>query len=181
MTRKLGWLGLVFGAAVFAAGCTTAPRTEAGKERLDNSIDSTMKQLREKDPGIDDFLSNAYAYAIFPTVGKGGAIVGGSYGHGEVYQGGKKIGYADISQATIGAQIGGEAYTEILAFESEAAFDNFKKGSMKFAANASAVALKSGVARTMRYSNGVAVFVNVKSGAMAEAAVGGQSFSYQPL
>ena len=93
----------LFATALLLAGCTTAPRTEAGKERLSQNVRDTLRQLNEKDPGLRDFLSGADAYAIFPSVGKGGLGIGGSYGHGEVYEQGKLIGYADISQATIGA------------------------------------------------------------------------------
>lgn len=166
---------------LFITGCATAPRTDAGKERLADNIAVTMKTLKDKDPGLRDFLDRADAYAIFPSVGKGGIGIGGSYGRGEVYEHGKRVGYADISKATIGAQLGGQEFTEIIAFETPQAFDQFRSGKLQFDATASAVALKSGVARTARYSHGVAIFIDIKSGAMFEAVVGGQSFSYQPL
>lgn len=174
--------GIVLAAtAMFLSGCATAPRTDAGKEKLADNIATTMKTLNDKDPGLQDFLNRADAYAIFPSVGKGGAGIGGSYGRGEVYENGKKIGYADISKATIGAQLGGQEFTEIIAFETPEAFEQFRSGKLTFDATASAVALKSGVAKTTKYSHGVAIFIDIKSGAMFEAVVGGQSFSYQPI
>ena len=88
---------------------------------------------------------NAYAYVIFPTVGKGGPVIGGSYGHGEVYQGRTLIGYADISQATIGTSYGGEGLPRSSRSRTKAAFDSFKEASSKFAASASAVAVKTGM------------------------------------
>jgi lipid-binding SYLF domain-containing protein len=181
MRRLIPVVGVLAAAAFFVAGCATAPRTEQGKEKLSQNVQETLRQLNEQDPGLQDFLSRAHAYAIFPSVGKGGAGIGGSYGRGEVYEQGKLVGYADISQATIGAQLGGQSFTEIIAFENQSAFAQFRRGEFKFAANASAVALKSGVARTARYTDGVATFVNPKSGLMAEAAVGGQSFSFLPI
>lgn len=111
---------------------------------------------------------------------KGGAIVGGAYGRGEVYEQGKKIGWSDVSQATIGAQLGGQTFSELILFENKAALDNFKNGNLKFAANASAVAMKSGAAEAAKYTDGVLVFVEPIAGLMVEAAVGGQSFSFQP-
>ncbi len=181
MSRLITAVGAMLVIAGFIGGCATAPRTEAGKERLSDDVRTTLRQLRDRDASLQDFLDRADAYAIFPSVGKGGAGIGGSYGRGEVYEHGKLIGYADVSKATIGAQLGGQEFTEIIAFESPAAFEQFRNGKLKFDATASAVALKSGVAKTARYSNGVAIFIHIKSGAMFEAVIGGQSFSFLPL
>ena len=90
------------------------------------------------------------------------------------------IGYSDISQATIGLQAGGQSFSEMLVFESKADLDRFTAGKMSFAANASAVALKSGKAASTRYTDGVAIFVKPIGGLMGEAAVGGQQFTFQP-
>ena len=90
------------------------------------------------------------------------------------------VGYCDLSQASIGLQLGGQAYTEIIAFEDKAALDKFKTGNLAFAAQATAVALKSGAGANAKYDDGVAVFTMGESGLMYEASIGGQSFSYQP-
>jgi lipid-binding SYLF domain-containing protein len=90
------------------------------------------------------------------------------------------VGWADLSQATIGAQLGGQSFSELILFENKAALENFKNGKVKFAAGASAVAMKSGAAVDAKYTDGVLIFVEPISGLMVEAAVGGQSFSFQP-
>jgi len=89
------------------------------------------------------------------------------------------IGYTDLSQGTVGAQIGGQAYTELLVFETREALDRFRTGKFAFAANASAVAAKSGASASAKFTNGVAVFVGNEEGLMAEAAIGGQQFTFQ--
>jgi lipid-binding SYLF domain-containing protein len=167
---------------VMLAGCTTEPTTVSGQESLDQAVQRTMAKLSDQDPSLPTFLGNAYAYVVFPTVGKGAFVVGGGYGHGEVFQGGKMIGYADISQATVGAQVGAEAFAELIAFRNSDAFAQFKDGKLALETTASAVILKSGTATsTIDNKDGFVVFVDVKGGAMAEAQIGGQSFSYQPL
>jgi lipid-binding SYLF domain-containing protein len=172
---------LIAGALLTLSGCATAPDTEAKQAELRASVDKTITRIKTLDPSLEKQLANAYGYAIFPAVGKGGAVVGGAYGRGEVYEQGKMTGWADLSQATIGAQLGGQTFSEVILFENKSALDSFKSGKLQFAANASAVAMKSGAAETAKYTDGVLVFAEPISGLMVEAAVGGQSFSFQPV
>ena len=174
------YICLIAGALLTLAGCATAPDTEAKKNELHSNVNKAMTHIKALDPSIQTQIANAYGYAIFPSVGKGGLVVGGAYGRGEVYEQGKMVGWADLSQATIGAQLGGQSFSELILFENKAALDNFKNGKVKFSASASAVALKSGAAVDAKYTDGVLIFVEPIAGLMVEAAVGGQSFSFQP-
>jgi len=108
-------------------------------------------------------------------------VVGGSGGYGTVYEHGKSIGTAKVAQVTVGAQIGAQAYREIIFFENKDALDRFKANKLEFSAEISAVAAKSGVSKNAKYRNGVAVFTDDLGGLMAEASVGGQKFTYKPL
>jgi lipid-binding SYLF domain-containing protein len=135
--------------------------------------------FKRTDPSLQSFLDRAYGYAIFPTVGKGAVGVGGAYGRGEVFERGVLIGYCDLSQGTVGVQLGGQSYSELLVFENKNALDKFTSGEFAFDAQASAVALKSGASANAKFSNGVAVFTMTKEGLMFEASIGGQKFSYQ--
>jgi lipid-binding SYLF domain-containing protein len=124
-------------------------------------------------------MRDSAGYAIFPTVDKGAVGIGGAYGKGDLYQSGAPVGYCDVSQATIGVQLGGQAYTEILVFQTPDAVQRFKNGDFTFDAQATAVALKSGAGANAKFANGVAVFTMDESGLMYEAAIGGQKFTYQ--
>lgn len=146
------------------------------------------------------FFKKSYGYAVFPTIGKGAFIVGGAHGKGQVYEHGKYVGDTAITKVSIGLQAGGEAYSQIVFFEDKRAFDEFTGGNFEFGADVSAVVITaaargeagttgsnasaSGGKRDARtggaYHKGMAVFVIVKGGAMAEASVGGQKFSYTP-
>ena len=133
------------------------------------------------DPSLATALQKAAGYAVFPSVGKGAVGVGGAYGKGVLYQNGVPVGYCDLTQASIGIALGGQTFTQIIAFENPDALNRFKSGQFAFDAKATAVALKSGAAANAKFENGVAVFIMSETGLMAEASVGGQKFSYQPM
>jgi hypothetical protein len=161
-------------------GCSTSPPTEQGKENLHDEAGTTLNEMYRADPSLRDFVGNrGYAYAIFPEVGKGGVGVGGAYGRGEVYEQGQFVGYADMTQGTIGAQLGGQTYDELIVFQNKEALERFKSNKMEFTAGASGVALKQGAATTTDFNDGVAVFTRPRGGVMFEAVIGGQQFSYQ--
>jgi lipid-binding SYLF domain-containing protein len=166
--------------AAMIAGCSTEPSTTSDRHALHDDVNGALARMETEDPGLPTFLNRADGYVIFPTVGKGALIAGGAYGRGLVFENGGFVGYADISQATIGAQAGGQRFSEAIAFETPDSLQRFERGELAFDATASAVALKSGAAGSAKYDNGVAVFVEPVGGLMVEAAVGGQTFTYQP-
>jgi lipid-binding SYLF domain-containing protein len=162
------------------AACLAMPigaRADATLTEADDAISA----LRKADPGLKTFLDRAAGYAVFPSVGKGGLVVGGAGGSGIVFEKGKAVGKTTLSQVTVGAQVGGQAYYEIIFFETADALAAFKKGEWTMAAQVSAVALSSGASADAKYRQGVAVFTLTKGGAMAEAAVGGQKFTYEAI
>ena len=163
------------------AGCATAPSTAEGKAEIESEADIALATARRTDPTLIPILDSAAGYAVFPTVGKGAIGVGGAYGKGVLYENGRAVGYCDLSQATIGLQLGGQAYTEIICFETPESVERFKEGNFQFDAQATAVALKSGAGANAEYRDGVAVFTMDEAGLMFEASVGGQKFNYQPI
>jgi len=163
-----------------AMSCHTAPKTAEGKADLEANASMALSRAKTADPTIARLINDAPGYAVFPTVGKGAVGVGGAYGKGVLYERDAIVGYCDLSQASIGLQLGGQSYTEILVFQNGDAIREFKNEKFAFDAQATAVALKSGTAANANYSRGVAVFTMDEAGLMFEASVGGQKFTYQP-
>ncbi|PZP51301.1 MAG: hypothetical protein DI598_03555 [Pseudopedobacter saltans] len=155
-------------------------QTKKQKRIIDDAV-KAKATLLEKDEGLKKFFNDAAGYVIFPNVGKGGLIIGGASGNGAVYEKGKLVGMADLKKVNIGLQAGGQAIIEVIFFETEKELKNFQQSNYEFAADASAVALKTGVAVNAQYKEGVAVFALPKAGLMADASVGGQKFTYNPL
>ncbi|MBC8315897.1 MAG: hypothetical protein ISR57_01520 [Bacteroidales bacterium] len=143
---------------------------------------SLAKQaILEKDPGLQEFFNDAYGYAILPTVGKGGFIIGGAAGKGVLYHGGEPVGLIKMTQVTVGAQIGGKSYIEVIFFNTEAEYTVFRSGRFEVSAQVAAIAVTAGVSQTMAYSDGIAILTMGRGGFMAEASVGGQKFSFKPF
>ena len=147
---------------------------------IEQEANATLRRLEQKDRGLKQLLSKAYGYAVFPLVGKASLVIGGSYGKGAVFERGRFIGYATIGQTTVGVQIGGDTFTEIIVFENKQAFDRMKRGQMAFAADASAVLVKAGAAAARGFGDGTRAFVYGDGGMLLEAAIGGQRFNFKP-
>jgi lipid-binding SYLF domain-containing protein len=140
----------------------------------------TIAVFKKTDPTIDTFLSKAHGYAVFPEINKGAIGIGGATGDGTVFERGTAIGSSNMTQVTVGLQLGGQTYSEIIFFKDKVALDSFKQGNYELAAGASAIALKEGASKTADYNNGVAIFTMGKGGLMFEASIGGQKFSFEP-
>jgi lipid-binding SYLF domain-containing protein len=136
-----------------------------------------MQQMHTEDPEVGELVKRGYGYTLFPKVGKGGLVVGAAYGRGVVYEQGQHIGYSDLTQGSMGLQAGGQTFSELLVFENKTALDRFKEGKFDFAADASAVVLKTGVATNATFVNGVAVVVSPIGGPCWKPLSGGSSSS----
>jgi len=163
-----------------SAGCSTAPKGETAKAELQTEADQTLANFKRMDPSLDKVLADAVGYAIYPSIGKGGLIVGAAYGRGSVYEKGQFIGYSDIRQGSVGAQVGGQEFAQLVVFTTPESFYKFKNNTFSFGAEANAVALKEGAAGATDFKDGVAVFAETKSGLMAGAALTGQKFTFVP-
>ncbi|MHC4933606.1 MAG: YSC84-related protein [Planctomycetota bacterium] len=180
--RKLGIVAVIVGvASLLVAGCgSTRPEEQTKRDTLNRETEAAITAFKAADKGLTKWFEEAYGYVVFPTVGKGGAGVGGAFGRGQIYEQGKMIGYATLSQATIGLQLGGQSYSEVIFLKDKSALNTFKYGNYEVSAQASAVAAQSGASSDAAYSGGVAIFTVAKGGLMAEASVGGQKFKYSP-
>lgn len=160
-----------------------------------DEYEDALKQFREA-PAVAPYFKNAYGYALFPSIGKGAVGVGGAYGKGRVFKSATYVGDVTMTQLSIGWQLGGQTYSELIFFENKEAFDKFIDGNFGFDAQASAVAIAVGAgakagtegasANAMEkqskavYVNGMTVFSMQKGGLMYEAALAGQKFTYHP-
>jgi lipid-binding SYLF domain-containing protein len=161
-------------------GCSTAPTTPTERDELIRKAQAERQEWNKLDPGIEALAKRATASFSFRRSSRAGWASGEGYGRGVVHAQGHHIGYADVTQGSVGLQPGGQTYSEVIVFEDKAAMERFKQNTIDFGANASAVIAKTGASKNARFVDGVAVFVRPITGAMAEAAVGGQRVTYVP-
>src|SRR6478736_6427390 len=123
-------------------------------EKLISESSTAKTAFIKTDPSMAALFDSSYGYVIFPKIGKGGFIVGGSGGDGILYEKGKSIGVVKTGQVTVGAQVGGQTYREVIFFENHDALDRMKQSKMEFSSQLSAVAVKSGVSKNAKYTDG---------------------------
>jgi lipid-binding SYLF domain-containing protein len=162
------------------AGCTAAPASREGRDALVRQATAALEEWNRDVPGVEGFARQSYGYAVFPEIAKGGLGIGAAYGRGVVYERGEHIGYADLSQASLGPQAGGLAYQILVVFDNQAALERFKRGRLDFSADTSMVVLKTGYVELVRFIAGLTVFARPSGGVMGEAAIGGQRFTFVP-
>jgi lipid-binding SYLF domain-containing protein len=187
--KSFAWICLVVTGLALVAGPAFA-----------DSYSDTVSLFKEAGASAG-FFRSSYGYAVFPTVGKGGFIVGAAHGKGRVYRHGRRVGNTTVNQVSVGFQAGGQAYSEIIFFETKLDLARFESGKFALGAQASAVAITASASAsastagtsagasgteenattTGRYQDGIVVFTIAKGGLMYEAAVAGQKFDYEPV
>jgi lipid-binding SYLF domain-containing protein len=150
-------------------------------DKLELSVAQAILKANEKDPSLSKWFETAYAYAVYPKVGKGGFVIGAAYGKGLVIYQDRTVGRTSLTQGTVGLQIGGQVYAQYIMFKDKTAFDHFTRGNFELGAQVSAVAVTLGASADAGYDGGVAVFTLADGGLMFEATVGGQKFKYTPI
>jgi lipid-binding SYLF domain-containing protein len=188
-------IAVILTVAFLLGAATAAVAAEA------EDYSKTINVFRDSS-AVAKFFQNSYGYAVFPTIGKAGYVIGGSYGKGQVYRGDSVTGKSTVVEGSIGFQLGAEAFSEIIFFQDKRAYDEFTSGNFEFDATAQAVAItagaqaqagtagasagasagpKTGVQAKTEYVNGMATFIHSKGGLMYEFSVGGQKFTFDPL
>ena len=178
--KKLNSIGLILVALML----TFSPmfgQSSSKKAKIIADSKAAKVEFIKSDALMQSLFDNAAGYVIFPNVGKGGLGIGAAAGNGVVYEDGAMVGMAKLSQLSIGFQAGGQAYREVIFFESKSELERFKASRFEFSAQASAVAATEGASANVKYTDGVMVFTMQKGGLMYEASIGGQKFDFKGM
>ena len=154
-------------------GCATAPKTPAEEQALAVQAESTLREMRSREPALGKVLAQSAGYAVFPSVGKGGIIVGGAFGRGVLYQRGRRWA-SSSSRRRRWARCSAAEFAELLVLRDPVDVANIRAGRYSVGADASVVALTAGAAASAQAARGTTVFMMPHGGLMVDVSVAGQ-------
>ena len=166
--------------AILVVAISSVPAFAAWDPNAEEKAQQTVAAFKKTGPNMAAYFSGARGYIVYPSVGKVGMGIGGAHGSGIVYEAGKVIGSSKLTQLSFGLQLGGQVYSEIVFFKDKAAMTKFKKGEIELSAQASAIAVTTGISAKTDFKDGIAIFTLAKGGLMYEASVAGQKLSFKP-
>jgi lipid-binding SYLF domain-containing protein len=181
MKMRMKWKNAVVVAASIAAVAAFTPQANAAASRLEKQAQKTINAFKQKDASLAPLFQQSAGYAVFPNITEGALGIGASHGTGILYEKGEPVGEVTVTKATVGAQAGAQSFAELIFLQTPSIVQQFKEGNYQFSASVSATGAKSGAGSAVNYNQGVEVFTLNRGGLMAQAAVGGQKFSYQPF
>ena len=153
-------------------------------------------------PAVQPFFDNSYGYVVWRRIARGGFGIGGATGRGQVYVDGEVTGFSRLLDISVGFQLGGQIYRQIIFFENKAAYEDFTDGGFEFDAQAAAIAVTasaqassgtqgsqaavgaattSELAAASAYHNGTRVFTMARGGLMYQVTIAGQRYNFRPL
>ncbi|KKO19499.1 MAG: twin-arginine translocation pathway signal protein [Candidatus Brocadia sp.] len=116
-------LTVILFALAFTAGICM-PEKQAGAasaQEIDLKARMTLDNLYAKSPAAKALGGKATGILVFPSIVKGGFIVGGQYGEGALFKQGRTAGFYNTVQLSYGLQAGGQKYGYVLFFMNEPA------------------------------------------------------------
>jgi lipid-binding SYLF domain-containing protein len=172
-------LTLLAVATMAMVGCeTNSPDSQANHADLNQRSRTTVQQMTAQDPKLQDLINSSVGYVIFPEIGQGAVGVGGASGTGVLYRNGQSAGWVKLNQLSVGPQVGGQTYSELIVFQNDDALNRLMNNSLEFGTEASATIVKAGAAAAANFRNGMAVYILPKGGLEAGANINGQKFHY---
>ena len=103
------------------------PARGASAAELDAKADHALKNLLASNEGARSLAGQAKGVLIFPSIIKGGFVLGGAYGEGALRVAGKTTSYYRSIAASYGLQIGAQSFSYVLFFMTDGALEYLKK------------------------------------------------------
>jgi lipid-binding SYLF domain-containing protein len=118
---------LVTGCTVGTGAGGTAQEKATKRSTLDKEATTALAALEAASPAARALAPKAKGILVFPTITKGGFIVGGEGGDGVLRQGGRTTGFYSIGAASFGLQAGAQSFSQALFLMTDAAVKSLDK------------------------------------------------------
>ena len=168
-------LSILFISLFFTQYSAAKPASEIEKD-VDNAILKFEKDIQ----GGAKFLSKVKGYLVFPSVIKGGFVVGGKYGEGALRINGATKDYYSMTAASIGFQVGAQKYAMVIAFISETSLNNFiKSNGWEAGVDGSITIAEWGASKdlsSISFEKPIVGFIYGEKGLMASISIAGTKF-----
>ena len=117
-----------------AAGCLfgpfglpTATAAVSSRAEIDAQSREALARLKEQTSAGAELASRAAGVLVFPEVLKGGLVVGGEYGEGQLRVGGVPTRYYRLASASVGFQLGVQQKSVVILFMTPESLDHFRR------------------------------------------------------
>ena len=121
---------LLAAAAVCWLGPLSLPAAEAAvssRTEIDAQSREALARLKEQTSAGAELASRAAGVLVFPKVLKGGLVVGGEYGEGQLRIGGVPTRYYRLASASVGFQLGVQQKSVVILFMTPESLDHFRR------------------------------------------------------
>jgi lipid-binding SYLF domain-containing protein len=140
-------VGIALAALLVGASASVAAASAAD---IDADVDAALAKLYREVPGTKDLASPAKGVLMFPSVIKGGFLVGGQFGEGALRKGGRTAGYYNIAAVSYGLQAGAQSFGYALFLMSNDALDYLARSDgWEIGTGPSVVVVDEGLAKTI--------------------------------
>jgi lipid-binding SYLF domain-containing protein len=148
---------------------------------INRDVDIALKNLYQTTPAAQKLAKDAKGILVFPSIIKGGFIIGGQYGEGALRVGGKTNGFYRTVSASYGLQAGAQTFGYALFFLSDSDLKYLKNsGGWEIGVGPSVVVMDEGLARsftTTTAKSGVYAFFFDQKGLMAGLGIQGSKIT----
>ncbi|WP_295417713.1 YSC84-related protein [Sulfurovum sp.] len=177
MRKRLNPLSIMMAAILLFGSCAMAEPASV----IEAKVNEAIKQFDKEVKGGEKFLSKVKGYLVFPSVVKGGFVIGGEYGEGALRVNGKTLHYYSMASGSIGFQAGLQKRSVIIAFVSESALKNFiKSDGWEAGVDGAITVVKWGVGKdisSISYEKPIYAFVYGAKGLMYNLTLEGTKFT----
>jgi len=169
-------------ATLAAATSVLAPSAGAAtKAELNRDAQAALNALYAKNPGAKAIGKDAVAILVFPSVLKAGLGVGGQYGEGVLFRGGKATAYYNTAGASMGLQAGAQKYGYAMFFLTEETLKSLDKAEgFEVGVGPSVVVADQGLAKsttTTTVKNNIYAFIFDQKGGMYALGIQGNKIT----
>ncbi len=175
------FLAALFTVAIALTGMPHSARAATASDIQQDSAQA-LRNLYKTNSIAADLSHKAKGILVFPNIVKGGFFLGGSYGEGELIEGGHVTGYYSSASGSIGFQLGAQSYSYVIFLMNDKALRYLKEtNGWEVGVGPTVVIVNTGAAKnlsTTTMKDDAYAFIFGQQGLMAGISLEGSKISH---